>query len=249
MSVERVLLAEPRGFCAGVEMAIKALSWMVEAFDPPVYCYHEIVHNQLVVDRFRDQGVIFVDHIDDVPAGAPLMLSALGGVVGDSAVWRAMSDYAKAWRFKHPSPWDFAFFLNNALHQDLSWFWNYWLFTTESVEGSIQDVKTSGRRTAVTVRQDGQMPSPVILRVDFEPVGVPIRPMPNSRMTTANSAIVTYPVDVWFSGNRTFVANLDFGGRPISRITLDPNGRFPDRNAADNVWPRAQSAPKTSGGK
>jgi len=50
--VERVLLADPRGFCAGVEMAIKALTWMVRAFDPPVYCYHEIVHNQLVVDRF-----------------------------------------------------------------------------------------------------------------------------------------------------------------------------------------------------
>ncbi|MGB1610062.1 MAG: 4-hydroxy-3-methylbut-2-enyl diphosphate reductase, partial [Ilumatobacteraceae bacterium] len=54
MPVDRVLLAEPRGFCAGVEMAIKALAWMVRAFDAPVYCYHEIVHNQSVVDRFRD---------------------------------------------------------------------------------------------------------------------------------------------------------------------------------------------------
>ncbi len=78
MPVERVLLAEPRGFCAGVEMAIKALAWMVRAFEPPVYCYHEIVHNRLVVDRFREQGVVFVDDIDDVPPGAPLMLSAHG---------------------------------------------------------------------------------------------------------------------------------------------------------------------------
>ncbi|MFI5047154.1 MAG: 4-hydroxy-3-methylbut-2-enyl diphosphate reductase [Acidimicrobiia bacterium] len=76
--VQRVLLAEPRGFCAGVEMAIKALQAMVEAFDPPVYCYHEIVHNQLVVDRFRAQGVVFVDDVADVPDGAPLMLSAHG---------------------------------------------------------------------------------------------------------------------------------------------------------------------------
>ena len=76
--VERVLLAEPRGFCAGVEMAIKALAWMVRAFDPPVYCYHEIVHNRLVVDRFRQLGVMFVDDIDEVPPGAPLMLSAHG---------------------------------------------------------------------------------------------------------------------------------------------------------------------------
>jgi 4-hydroxy-3-methylbut-2-enyl diphosphate reductase len=78
MPVRRVLLAQPRGFCAGVEMAIKALSWMLELFDPPVYCYHEIVHNRLVVDRFREQGVVFVDDVDEVPAGAPLMLSAHG---------------------------------------------------------------------------------------------------------------------------------------------------------------------------
>src|SRR4051794_31136803 len=76
--IDTVLLAEPRGFCAGVEMAIKALAWMVRAFEPPVYCYHEIVHNRLVVDRFREQGVIFVDDIADVPAGAAVMLSAHG---------------------------------------------------------------------------------------------------------------------------------------------------------------------------
>jgi hypothetical protein len=50
---------------------------------------------------------------------------------------------------------------------------------------------------------------------------------------------VTYPVDVWFSGSRTFQANLDFGGRAIESITLDPGARFPDRDARDNVWPRA----------
>src|SRR5271169_5023191 len=76
--VEEVLLAEPRGFCAGVEMAIKALSWMVRVFDPPVYCYHEIVHNRLVVDRFRAMGVVFVGDVGEVPPGAPLMLSAHG---------------------------------------------------------------------------------------------------------------------------------------------------------------------------
>ncbi len=78
MPVELVLLAQPRGFCAGVEMAIKALAWMVRVHDPPVYCYHEIVHNRLVVDRFRDVGVIFVDDVNEVPEGAPLMLSAHG---------------------------------------------------------------------------------------------------------------------------------------------------------------------------
>jgi 4-hydroxy-3-methylbut-2-en-1-yl diphosphate reductase len=76
--VEQVVLVTPRGFCAGVEMAIKALAWMVRSFPAPVYCYHEIVHNKVVVDRFRDAGVIFVDDISEVPPGAPLMLSAHG---------------------------------------------------------------------------------------------------------------------------------------------------------------------------
>ncbi|MGH9069799.1 MAG: 4-hydroxy-3-methylbut-2-enyl diphosphate reductase [Acidimicrobiales bacterium] len=78
MDVEKVLLARPRGFCAGVEMAIKALAWMCRVYPPPVYCYHEIVHNKVVVDRFVEQGVVFVDDVSEVPPGAPLMLSAHG---------------------------------------------------------------------------------------------------------------------------------------------------------------------------
>jgi 4-hydroxy-3-methylbut-2-enyl diphosphate reductase len=76
--VDRVLLASPRGFCAGVEMAIKALAWMVRSFPPPVFCYHEIVHNRIVVERFEALGVRFVDDIAEVPVGAPIMLSAHG---------------------------------------------------------------------------------------------------------------------------------------------------------------------------
>src|SRR5438105_8751395 len=89
MTVDRVLLAAPRGFCAGVEMAIKALSWMVRVFEPPVYCYHEIVHNRVVVDRFEQLGVIFVDDIAEVPVGAPLMLSAHGSAPEVVAAARA----------------------------------------------------------------------------------------------------------------------------------------------------------------
>jgi hypothetical protein len=80
------------------------------------------------------------------------------------------------------------------------------------------------------------------------PTGSSIRPMSNSRMVDANTAIVTYPVDVWFNGSRTFVANLDFGGRPITRISLDPAGRFPDRDVTDNIWPRAPLAPANAPG-
>ncbi len=93
MGVERVLLAEPRGFCAGVEMAIKALAWMVRTFEAPVYCYHEIVHNRIVVERFERQGVIFVDDIDEVPPGSPIMLSAHGSAPEVVEAARARGSY------------------------------------------------------------------------------------------------------------------------------------------------------------
>ncbi len=59
-------------------MAIKALSWMVRVFEPPVYCYHEIVHNAIVVREFEQMGVVFVDDVSEVPPGRPVMLSAHG---------------------------------------------------------------------------------------------------------------------------------------------------------------------------
>jgi hypothetical protein len=61
-------------------------------------------------------------------------------------------------------------------------------------------------------------------------------------MVNDTTVIVTWPVDVWFDGRRTFTATLDFGGRPIEQITLDPGRRFPDRDATDNVWPRRRGA-------
>ena len=92
-NVDRVLLAEPRGFCAGVEMAIKALAWMVRSFEAPVYCYHEIVHNKIVVQRFEAQGVVFVYDIADVPPGRPIMLSAHGSAPEVVAAARARGSY------------------------------------------------------------------------------------------------------------------------------------------------------------
>jgi 4-hydroxy-3-methylbut-2-enyl diphosphate reductase len=74
----KVLLASPRGFCAGVNMAIEALELALRTLPPPIYVYHEIVHNKYVVDHFREQGVTFVDGLDEVPYGATLLFSAHG---------------------------------------------------------------------------------------------------------------------------------------------------------------------------
>ena len=74
----RILLANPRGFCAGVNMAIECLDEVIRMCGPNVFVYHEIVHNKYVVDRFTKQGVTFVDAIDEVPHGAILLYSAHG---------------------------------------------------------------------------------------------------------------------------------------------------------------------------
>jgi 4-hydroxy-3-methylbut-2-enyl diphosphate reductase len=74
----KIILANPRGFCAGVNMAIESLEKALDLFGTPIYVYHEIVHNRPVVDRFQKRGVVFVDDIAEVPAGATLLYSAHG---------------------------------------------------------------------------------------------------------------------------------------------------------------------------
>jgi len=74
----KVLLANPRGFCAGVNMAIECLEACVREFGPNIFVYHEIVHNRYVVEKFTSQGVKFVDTIQEVPRGAILLYSAHG---------------------------------------------------------------------------------------------------------------------------------------------------------------------------
>ena len=74
----KVLLASPRGFCAGVNMAIESLDLALASLEPPIYVYHEIVHNKYVVDTFRAKGAVFVDDLADVPPEATLLFSAHG---------------------------------------------------------------------------------------------------------------------------------------------------------------------------
>src|SRR5438477_11362687 len=74
----KILLAAPRGFCAGVNMAIESLDLTIRAFGTPVYVYHEIVHNKYVVDTFRAKGAIFVESLEQVPVGSTLLFSAHG---------------------------------------------------------------------------------------------------------------------------------------------------------------------------
>ena len=74
----KILLASPRGFCAGVNMAIESLDLTLREFGAPVYVYHEIVHNKFVVESFKEKGAVFVDSLEEVPPGSVLLFSAHG---------------------------------------------------------------------------------------------------------------------------------------------------------------------------
>ncbi len=74
----KILLAGPRGFCAGVNMAIETLETAIRLYGTPIYVFHEIVHNKHVVDRFVKEGVVFVDTVEEVPEKATLLFSAHG---------------------------------------------------------------------------------------------------------------------------------------------------------------------------
>ncbi len=76
--VDNLYVVTPRGFCAGVEMAIKALTWMLKIYDEPVYCYHEIVHNDWIVQKFKEKNVIFIEDPKELPTNSIVMLSAHG---------------------------------------------------------------------------------------------------------------------------------------------------------------------------
>jgi len=74
----QVLLANPRGFCAGVNRAIEIVERALDMFGAPIYVRHEVVHNRFVVDGLRDKGAIFVDELEDVPDNGTVIFSAHG---------------------------------------------------------------------------------------------------------------------------------------------------------------------------
>ena len=93
MSGKTIMLANPRGFCAGVDRAISIVERALEEFGAPIYVRHEVVHNKFVVDNLREKGAVFIEDLADVPPGATLIYSAHG-------VSKAVQDEAAARGFR-----------------------------------------------------------------------------------------------------------------------------------------------------
>ena len=93
----RVLIAAPRGFCAGVERAIEIVERAIDRYGAPVYVRHEIVHNRYVVDGLKAKGAVFVEDLDEVPDGAPVIFSAHGVPKSVPAAATARAFAATGW--------------------------------------------------------------------------------------------------------------------------------------------------------
>jgi 4-hydroxy-3-methylbut-2-en-1-yl diphosphate reductase len=101
MAIEKVILAKPRGFCAGVEMAIETVERALKKHGAPLYVFHEIVHNQHVVESFKQKGVVFVNSLAEVPAQSNVIFSAHGV---SPEIWRQAKEKQLRWAIDATCP-------------------------------------------------------------------------------------------------------------------------------------------------
>jgi hypothetical protein len=139
----------------------------------------------------------------------------------------AFREFYRRWAFRHPTPADFFRTMEDALGEDLSWFWRGWFLRTDRGALAVDSIMTRGSAGSLTTRivlsSPGTLPMPVDLRVQFG---------------DGSSDLVRLPVEVWYMGPR-YVWVPRFA-RPVASVELDPGQWLPDVNRANNVWPRRQ---------
>jgi len=150
------------------------------------------------------------------------VLHALRTVVGEAAFESAYAGYARAWRYRHPLPWDFFAAVERAAGRDLDWFWREWFYRTDVLDQAVAGVRQEGDSVRVTVENRGGAVMPVLLRLE----------------TADGRAVdVRWPAGVW-AGTRTVTRAVDAGGE-VREVRLDPDHRFPDIDRSNDAWNEA----------
>ena len=150
-----------------------------------------------------------------------LMLTELrDAVLGRETFERAMREYVRRWRFKHPQPADFFRTIADVSGRDLDWFWREWVFTTARLDQAIDSARAVGKdSTYLYLSNRGQMVMPVTLEL---------------RYADGTTATVQYPIEMWNLGDR-FVARVATPQRVVAAV-LDPMAVYPDVNRVNNGW-------------
>jgi hypothetical protein len=145
-------------------------------------------------------------------------------LVGAERFDAAFREYIRRWAWKHPTPADFFRTMDDALGEDLSWFWHSWFYTTETLDQAVESVVTitdsAGRVTSrIFLRNVGAMVMPVTLDVTLDDGTV---------------QRLRLPVEVWYGGDH-YVAAVP-GPRRVTTVVVDPDSVFPDVNRGNNRW-------------
>lgn len=148
-----------------------------------------------------------------------VVLYALRQVLGDDTFHRAYRRYARAWRFKHPMPWDFFAVFEDEAGRDLDWFWQEWFYDRVLLDQAIQRVRQVGDSVQITVANNRWAVMPVDLRIDLQ---------------DGTSQSVRWPVDVW-AGTREVTRSVAVSGTVVA-VQIDPDGWYPDVDRRNNRW-------------
>ena len=193
------------------------LAWM-----PERQYYYRLAGTDLEVEIKR--------HADEYPIGSPartvahyskpaVAFHALRGMVGEERYNAALLEFFDRWAYKHPYPWDMFNAINDALGEDLDWFWRSMFYETWVHDLAIANVGDDGEVVTVIVQDLGFVPMPATVRVTYD---------------TGIMADQVIDVDVWLSGERSI--ELQFQGGGVERIEIDPDWHLPDIDRTNNLW-------------
>ncbi len=140
-------------------------------------------------------------------------------ILGPERFDRAFHSYIKTWAYKHPQPTDFFNHMENAAGEELSWFWRGWFYTNENIDIGIDDVKADKDGYIITVSNNGGIPLPVVLKINYQ---------------DGSSQMLNMPVEIWMRDN--VWDHLLETDKKIKEVIFDPQGIVPDMNSANNTW-------------
>jgi aminopeptidase N len=143
-------------------------------------------------------------------------------VVGPERFDAAFREYFRRWAYKHPTPADFFRTIEDAVGEDLSWFWRGWLYTTAQLDQAVDSVSvvdSAGVESRIHLRNAGGIPMPVDMTL---------------LMDDGSTQRLTLPVEIWFGG-ATYTAIVP-GPRKVKSVTVDPDAKYPDVRRENNSW-------------
>ena len=150
-------------------------------------------------------------------------------IIGRERFDPAFQEYIRRWAYRHPTPADFFRTIEDGVGEDLSWFWRAWFYTTAQLDQAVDSVvlaDSAGVESRIVLRNAGGIPMPVELALQLD---------------DGSTARLRLPAEVWFHGGR-YDAIVP-GPRKVNRVTIDPDGAYPDARRENNQWPAAGGTP------